>query len=343
MCNCLQLFVVFYITLINLLGTTKLKVLLSMPNCEKARHISKCLQMAVLFEVSANKPGNVNPVVGFEGTRVEHFLASAVTAGSIFEEAAKRGIAVACSKLEIGKVGLGQLIRDCVAAIDAWQTGGNTLLGTVILFIPIAVAAGMTPYKNATFDLAVLRKNIRLAVESTTAEDAVELYEAIDIAKPSGLNGAPDLDVKDANSKNRLIVENVSLLEVFRIASSYDDVCYEWVNNYPITFDMTYPYLMEQLKKNSLNVAIINTFLKVLSDRPDTFIARKIGQPKALQVSDDARHVLEIGGAKTPQGKEGLVRFDRKLRDSGNDYNPGTTADITAAALALCTLKGYRP
>ena len=314
-----------------------------MPNCEKARHISKCLELAVLFEVSANKPGNVNLVVGFEGTRAEHFLASAVAAVPVFEEAARRGIAVKEVRLSISEVGLGQLIKDCVADIDAWQKGGNTLLGTVILFMPIAVAAGMTPINGRAFDLGALRKNIKLAVESTTAEDAVKLYEAIDIANPSGLNGAPDLDVKDANSKARLIKENVSLLEVFKIAAGYDDVCYEWVNNYPITFEAAYPYLMEQLKTKGLNVAIINTFLKVLAERPDTFIARKIGVEKAREVSMDARRVLELGGAKTLQGKESLIRFDRKLRDSGNDYNPGTTADITAATLALCTLSGYRP
>lgn len=270
-------------------------------------------------------------------------LASAVAAAPSFEEAAKRGTAVANGKLPMCEVGLGQLMKDCVADISERQTGGNTLLGTVILFMPIAVAAGITPMKGDSFDLAALRKNIKLTVESTTAVDAVKLYEAIAIANPSGLNGAPDLDVKDANSKTRLIKENVSLFEVFKIAAGYDDVCREWVTNYPITFDAAYPYLMEQLKSKRLNHAIINTFLKVLADRTDTFIARKIGRAKALQVSEDARRVLELGGAETPEGKESLVKFDKKLRDSGNDYNPGTTADIIAAALALCTLSGYRP
>jgi len=314
-----------------------------MPKCDKARHISKCLEMAVLFEVSANKPGNVNLVVGFEGTRVEHFLASAVAAAPVFEEAARRGIAVAEGGCKVGEVGLGQLMKECVADIAAWQRGGNTLLGTVILFMPIAVAAGMTPTKGGTLNLTTLRQNIKLAVESTTAEDAVKLYEAIDIANPSGLNGAPDLDVKDARSKTRLFEENVSLLKVFKIAAGYDDVCYEWVKNFPITFDTAYPYLREQLKTKALNIAIVNTFLTVLAGRPDTFIARKIGRVKALQVSEDARRVLALGGAETPQGKESLIQFDKKLRDSGNDYNPGTTADITATALALCTLSGYRP
>jgi len=311
---------------------------------EKAQHISQCLELAILLEVSANKPGNVNFLVGFEGTRVEHFLASAIAAAPSLREAAKRGIAVANRELRIREVGVGQLIRDCVTEINAWQTGGNTLLGTVILFVPLAVAAGMTQTTgNYEFELLQLRRNLKLTVESTTPQDSVHLYEAIDIAKPSGLNGAPDLDVMDPDSKQRLVEENVSLYEVFKIASSYDDVCYEWVNNYPITFNLAYPYLMEQLKTKDLNTAIIHTFLKVLSERPDTFIARKVGLEKAREISLEAKQILRLGGVKTAKGKTSILKFDKKLRDSGNLFNPGTTADITAAALALCTLSGYKP
>jgi triphosphoribosyl-dephospho-CoA synthase len=315
-----------------------------MPHCKKAKHISQCLELAILLEVSAAKPGNVNFTVGFEGTRGEHFLASAVVASPSFEEAAHRGIAVSEKKLSVSNVGMGQIIKKCVADINAWQKGGNTILGTVILLVPMAVAAGMTPVKgNFDFDFSRLRENLELAVESTTAEDAVHLYEAIDIAKPSGLNGAPDLDVNEPASRERILKENVSLYEVFKIAAGYDDVCSEWVNNYPITFNLAYPYLMEQLRSRDLNTAIVHTFLKVLSERPDTFIARKVGYEKAREISLDAKKVLELGGVETSNGRKSLREFDRKLRESGSLLNPGTTADVTAAALALCTLSGYRP
>ena len=232
----------------------------------------------------------------------------------------------------------------CAADVNAWQRGGNTILGTIMLFTPIAVAAGMTPAnKDYLFDFSVLRKNIDLAVKSTTAWDSVHLYEAVDIANPSGLNEAPDLDVTDPRSKERLIKENVTLFDVFKIASAYDDICAEWVNNYPVTFDLAYPYLMEQLKSKPLNTAVVHTFLKILSQRPDTFIARKVGKEKAKEVSSDAKAVLELGGLETAEGKKSIKAFDKKLRLSQNKCNPGTTADLTAAALALCTLSGFRP
>ena len=158
---------------------------------EKAKYISNCLQLAILLEVSAEKPGNVNLTSSFEGTMCQHFLASAVAAGSSFQEAANRGIAVTENRLSFSEVGLGQLIKTCVSDVNAWQRGGNTILGTIILFAPIAVAAGATPTdKNYVFDFSVLRKNIDLTVKSTSALDSVHLYEAVDIANPGGLNEA---------------------------------------------------------------------------------------------------------------------------------------------------------
>jgi triphosphoribosyl-dephospho-CoA synthase len=315
-----------------------------MLHCEKAKHISKCLELAILLEVSAAKPGNVNFTIGFEGTRIEHFLASAVASGSSFEEAAHRGIAVQDKKLRVSDVGMGQIIKKCVADVNAWQKGGNTVLGTVILFVPIAVAAGMTPTEgNFDLEFSRLRENLKLAVKSTTPEDAFHLYEAIDLTNPSGLNGVPDLDVTDPRSRERILEEKVSLYQIFKIAADYDDVCSEWVNNYHITFDVTYPYLMKQLKSKDLNTAIVLTFLKVLSEHPDTFVARKVGLEKAREISLDAKKVLDLGGVETSEGRKSVIELDRKLRESGNLLNPGTTADITATALALCTLSGYRP
>jgi len=313
--------------------------------CEKAKHVSKCLELAILLEVSADKPGNVNLVVGFEGTRHEHFLASAVAAAPSFELAAERGIAFSKGEIKVSDVGVGRIIKDCVADVNAWQRGGNTLVGTVILLAPIAVAAGIAPTKSEyVFEIPKLRENLRLVVESTTSEDAVNVYEAIKVAKPSGLGKAPELDINDSNSVNRIVKENISLCQVFKIASEYDRVCSEWVSNYPLTFDFAYPHLMEQIKKTGdLNVAIIHTFLKVLAEYPDTFITRKVGIEKAREVSLMAKEILELGGLETSKGKESLREFDLKLRRSSNLLNPGTTADIIAAALALCILGGYRP
>jgi triphosphoribosyl-dephospho-CoA synthase len=309
---------------------------------QKARDIARSLQLAITLEVSVPKPGNVSFDKCFESTNVTHFLASAIAAGPSFEAAAYRGAAAADCKLELDKLGVGELIKSAMSDVMAWQRGGNTILGTVMLFVPLAAAAGMTNACGA-LDLDTLRKNLNAVIKSTSALDSVRLYEAIDIALPSGLGDSPSLDLKDPKSKQRLLKNNVTLFEVFEISASYDDVSYEWINNYTITFDSTYPCLAEQLKTKPFEVAVVNTFLKILSERPDTFIARKMGKQKALEVQAEAQGIVELGGAETEAGKLALYQFDLGLRKKGNSANPGTTADLTAAAIALCTLGGYRP
>jgi triphosphoribosyl-dephospho-CoA synthase len=315
-----------------------------MHSSEKAGLISKCLQLAILLEASSYKPGNVTRTSGFKCTRYEHFLASAVATNPSLEYAAERGIAVSKGGICVSEVELGVIIKDCVVNVNAWQHGGNTLLGTIILLSPIAVAGGMTSAEAGIFKISRLRENVKLVVEQTGAEDAANVYEAIKIASPGGLGIVPELDVNDPNSINKILKEKISLYRIFKIAEKYDAVCSEWVNNYPLTFDVAFPSLDEQLNKGEdLNTAIVHTFLELLAERPDTLIARKAGVEKAREVSSMAREVLKLGELETSRGNKSLSELDRKLKKSSNLLNPGTTADIIAASLSLCLLSGYRP
>jgi triphosphoribosyl-dephospho-CoA synthase len=202
----------------------------------------------------------------------------------------------------------------------------------------------MTPIEKKKLKISKIRKKLKLVVESTTPEDASYVYEAIQNANPGGLGKVSELDVTDPNSKARIHEQQVTLFNTFQIAANYDSICSEWVNNYPITFDIAYPFMIEQLTKvNDLNVAIVHTFLKVLGEYPDSLIARKTTLEKAKEVSHKAKTILSLGGLETSKGKKYLKQFDRELRKAGNLLNPGTTADIIAATLALTILEGYRP
>lgn len=296
----------------------------------------------MLLEVSAKKPGNVTSLSGFENTRYEHFLSSSVACFPSFEMAAFRGNLILEDKLSVKELGVGKIINDCLLDISAWQKGGNTLLGAVILCVPVAAAVGMT-YIEDNIDLVQVRLNLKKIVESTTSVDAIHLYETINRVNPGGLNDAPDLDLNSPESKKRLIKDNISLYEVFQLASNYDSICSEWVNNYPITIDLAYPFLMDQLQSQDLNKAIVHTFLKVLSLYPDTLISRKAGEKISKEISSQAKQLLILGGLNTKEGQIELINFDKKLRKNGNKLNPGTTADLIAATLGLTVLSGYRP
>lgn len=308
---------------------------------EKADHISRCLELAILYEVSGYpKPGNVHRTADFPKTTFEHYLASAVAIAPTFRKAAEQGIRVSEGEIDSSEVGIGYVIKDAVDRMIASQNGGNTLLGAIILLAPIAVAAGMIK----VFSLPKIRKKIKLIVESTTPEDAVTVYDAIALVNPGGLNRVAELDVTDPKSKKKILDEEFTLLDIFKIASSYDSIASEWVNNYPITFDLGYPYFVKQLEETEdINMATVHTFMKILSEVPDTFISRKVGQAKAESISIEAKEVLKQGGLATPLGRNLLHKLDIRLRDPKNDLSPGTTADITEAVLALSNLKGYKP
>jgi len=307
-------------------------------------YVSGCLQLALLLEVSAYpKPGNVHRTADFDGTRYEHFLSSTVAVAPHFRRAAEQGTLVSGQRMSLSRVDVGKTIKDAVEDVTSWQHGGNTLLGSIILLTPMAVSAGITLARRK-FSIIRFRRNLKSVVESTTPEDAVALYDAINIAQPGGLGKAPKLDVTDAASRQKIWDEHVSLYDVFKISEPWDSISSEWVNNYHVTFDIGYQFLVQQLKKTrDTNMATVHTFLKILSEVPDTLIARKAGLDRAKEVSAQAKYVLERGGLATLKGKKSLHQFDQKLRDPAHKFNPGTTADLIAATLALAILNGYRP
>jgi len=312
---------------------------------EVTEHIAACLQLAILLEVNAPKPGNIHKNANFHKTNYEHFLASAVAIAPSLKIAAAKGIQLAEEKIHPNQTGIGNIIKNATKRISHWQHGGNTLLGTTILLTPIATAAGKTlKQNNEKLDLEKLRKNIKIITTNTTPEDAVAVYEAIEIAKPGGLNKTTRFDATNPLSKKEILKTHTTLYDIFKISAKYDSIANEWINNYPITFNIGYETLRKELKaKNNLNHAIIQTFLEILAQTPDTLIARKNGIEKAKQISQQAKHILELGGLNTKQGKKAITKLDHTLRDKKNKLNPGTTADLITATLALHVLKGYRP
>lgn len=81
----------------------------------------------------------------------------------------------------------------------------------------------------------------------------------------------------------------------------------------------------------AVNAAILKTYLHILSKYPDTFIAKKEGMKKAIDISGKAKEALS--------GKIPISVFDKELRTPKNPLNPGTTADIVSAVVFVCLLK----
>jgi triphosphoribosyl-dephospho-CoA synthase len=308
-------------------------------------YVSRCASLAALMEVSAYpKPGNVHRTRDLPGTRFEHFLAGGVAIGPDMRELALRGRDAVSGSLSWDQISVGRSVLNAVVDSLEWQRGGNVNLGVVLLFAPIAAAAGATLHESASIDAMGLRENLEKVVRAAVPDDTVDIYKAINIAmSPETLGNVGELDVTDEDSRERIKDERISPLEVFEKCAERDSICREWVTGFQITFEVGYPTLKSSLDKDTVNDAIINTFMHILSQYPDSLITRKSGAAQAVEVSKQAIKILEAGGASTVEGKKLLWALDEELHAGKGDLNPGTTADLTAAALFVSLLEGWRP
>jgi len=298
----------------------------------------------MILEVSAYpKPGNVHRTADSSDTRYEHYLASAIAAGPYFREASERGVMIYKGKLDHSKAEVGKTIKDAVEKMLVW-TGHNTVLGSLMLLLPLSLAAGIALASQREKMLKTLRDELHHIVRSTTPTDTLNFYEAIRKANPGGLGKVKKLDVNDPSSKREIHKKEITLFEVLKIASEYDSIAAEWISDYHITFDVGHPYFIKELKRtDDFNSATVHTYLKILTEFPDTLIARKMGTKKAEEVASQAKEILLSGGLTTLKGKRILTEFDEKLRKSGSKLNPGTTADLVSSVLAVSILEGYLP
>ena len=125
-----------------------------------------------------------------------------------------------------------------------------------------------------------------------------------------------------------------------RLAARRDTVAAEYVRGFAVTFDLGLARLRRALGRGlSLLDAIAQAHLELMARVPDTLIARKAGAAAAAAVAARAGAVVRAGGIVTPRGLAAARRLDRDLRRHGNRLNPGTSADLIAAALFVWLLE----
>jgi len=286
--------------------------------------IAAACERACLLEAGAEKPGNVTPTKRFEDTTFKDFEAGAKALRPVFGEAAERGARAAAGEITLQQVGLGALILDGVRAVKQSHSGGNTHLGITLLLTPLCVAAGI--------DLKNFREAVRGVISSSTVEDSLNLYDAINLAEPGGL-GDSELDVRDEKSKEVLRRDGVTFKQLMDLSAERDVVTRELARGYPVTFNEGAP-LFKKLVDEGIEEkrALEQTYLILLSRHHDTLIERKRGKQVAEKVLSKAGEVVDVGGILTPPGRRLSAALDDFLRSDGNKLNPGATADLACAS-----------
>ncbi|MFL5576849.1 MAG: triphosphoribosyl-dephospho-CoA synthase [Gemmatimonadaceae bacterium] len=283
----------------------------------EAEDVGVAAQLACLLEASAPKPGNVSPGRHFRDARYEEFLASAAAVGPAMSGAGGRP--------------LGETVRLAVETTARW-TRSNTNLGIVLLLAPLARAA-LTSGRGGPWPRAELRATVRAVLDGTTVGDARDVYAAIRLAAPGGLGRAEAQDVATEPT--------VTLAEAMRLAADRDGVAREYATAFATTFELAAPALERALGDGlPWDDAVVELYLTLLAAAPDTHVARRAGPALAGEVARRARAAVKAGGVRSAAGRVAVAELDRALRDERNRANPGTTADLTAAAAFVVLLGG---
>ncbi|HID18849.1 TPA: hypothetical protein EYP27_04850, partial [Candidatus Bathyarchaeota archaeon] len=220
---------------------------LSWALASRADDVMRAAQLAACLEVCGYpKPGNVHRLRNFGELRFEHFIAGAIAIGPAIREASMKGIRHVLDGLKLGDVRLGSLMLRAVSDMIGWQRGGNTHLGTIVLFTPLAVSAGMCIAEACEFNLKLLREGFVETVKATTSLDTVDFYKAVRLANPKGMGkvrGLKSPDVMDDGFEAKILAEDVTLYEAMAECSDWDEVASEFVSGLEVTVKLGYPTL----------------------------------------------------------------------------------------------------
>lgn len=287
----------------------------------KAEEIAKIAQIASALEVSGYpKPGNVHRTRDYDDMVFEDFIISGIVIGD--------AICEACSDVDVENPKLGKYILQAVSETDRWIKN-NTNLGIVMMITPIAVAASI----SNSFD--EIQDNVKLLMKNTSVDDACDLYDAINIADAGGMGEEEEYDVASDSAKQDLRDDGLTMYDVLKISATKDMLGREMTSGMPFIFEKGYPTYHKLVQEKTQNEACVLTFLEILSQVPDTLISRKYDEDEALKVSMMTRDLLKMRDSSDFEKQ--ISDFDDYLYK--NKYNPGTTADLTAASIFVSYLK----
>lgn len=273
------------------------------------RTVSQNAELALLLEVTSTpKPGNVDRVHEYDDLRFEHFVAGAV--------GARPGLELAAEGEPVGAA-----FERAVAGM-ANQQGGNTQFGALLMVAPLVATA-------ASRDLTPER--VSAVVSETTVVDAANFYRAFEHVDVAVDEPPADLDALDVRRGSDAIPElearELTLADVMDLGAEVDGVAAEWVQGFPRSFDAAEAI---ESREGPVPDRAAEVFLELLADEVDTFVVTRNGREIAEEVNRRAQAVLD--------GEENASELADEFVE--RDVNPGTTADIIAAALFIALERG---
>ncbi|QDT90702.1 triphosphoribosyl-dephospho-CoA synthase [Gimesia algae] len=262
--------------------------------------------LACVMEATARKPGNVHPEASFPDLSYADFLKSAAVIAPLLAQSIEQPT--------------GELVLSCIRKTQN-AVPSNSNLGMVLLLAPLTRIPASETIANRISPL----------LHALTVEDARAVYKAIRLANPGGMGTTEAEDIAQDPTE--------TLRDVMCLAAERDSIAREYATDFQIVLNTGVPAITEYWNQTHCwETAIIRLQLRLMSDVPDTLIARKLGRAEAEEAARRARSVLQAEG-----GTGHLEEFDSWLREQGNQRNPGTTADLIVATLFVALRDGFIP
>ncbi|WP_019882406.1 MULTISPECIES: triphosphoribosyl-dephospho-CoA synthase [unclassified Methylophilus] len=271
---------------------------------------------ACLAELEALKPGNVHIFADGHGMRVQDFIHSAEVSAPAL-----------CDDQLFGSRTLGQRILHALQATHA-KVGCNTNLGIVLLAAPVVQAYLQYPQLS-------LSAGLQQVLQQTTVDDAASVYEGIRLVSPAGMGQRDEHDVSQA--------PQITLLEAMQLASANDMLARQYADGYASIFTAAIPLYTDCYQRWQRPAwALTAVYLYWLASVPDSHIARKYGQARAVEVQLAAGvHYQAFVALENPKHyMPDLLKWDQSLKQE--KINPGTSADLTVITAMLSLLKESR-
>jgi triphosphoribosyl-dephospho-CoA synthase len=271
---------------------------------------------ACLAELEALKPGNVHIFADGHGMRVQDFIHSAEVSAPAL-----------CDDQAFGTRTLGQRILHALQATHA-KVGCNTNLGIILLAAPVVQACLQYPQLS-------LSAGLQQVLQQTTVDDAASVYEGIRLVSPAGMGQRDEHDVSQA--------PQITLLQAMQLASANDMVARQYADGYASIFTAAIPLYTDCYQRWQRPAwALTAVYLYWLASVPDSHIARKYGQARAVEVQQTASaHYQAFVALGNPKHyMPDLLKWDQALKQE--KINPGTSADLTVITAMLSLLDESR-
>ncbi len=304
-------------------------------------NIINAMDEASYLEFSTDKPGNIGPNHIVKGIAFENMIFVSNEIKKANNNYFNDGL---------NKISIGEFIYNAVKTMMETKPYENLLLGHILLYSPLVIASKIildNQKDNKLRNWKQFWDKTEEIIDSSSVSDGIWLTRAIIMSKAGGIKtpgGEPvnsKYNLLDPDIEKKIVSDNKTLKDLFVESAEYDLIARQYASNFKFCRDLILDWLIPEIENfNSKSELVLNIFLKILSQEPDSLIFRKNNFVTALKIQKRAQEIQENNTSQTKRGRNLISELNNYMNNKNGNLNPGTTADLTAVVIFICILFG---